>query len=533
VETVWQLTELQVLCIRQRYKIFLHESILHIIEMSSSHKRNRADRDSEDSDEEYAFITPRSSSHNISTQDLNSETQEVLTNGRPRRATAKYNTATQRKAETIPRAPVKKRRYMTAPDNKTKATDLQQQHNGPRRSTSLQILPSETSRRPRDQSSAALAELARRPDLLVPRSNELHVEDPAQSSSTSMSNLTWRFSMPFWDTSLVDIPNKVAGQLINHWRTWANGPNTGNSTTIQEESASNGIRQQAMEPNTIKEKEEDATTPYLIIGRSQRSEPMATKMVASDAPARGDEQLSFSYVKPGASDYSDESFEEIHEEEDQSPHTRFESPANDPELGTDIDEQPPPPQHGHPAARRPYKPYNVLPQNAIRREDSALVWDSHDRQDSSRIAFDNMSDPNFISYEKATRLGFSPLELPRNEYKLYSTLSGHEDLATQYIELDIEVKSLGIPREKCFMLVVDSSEIEIILGYYYLSQHEVFQRLVGESSSRPKAFAIFSKKPTQGMGLWICWQVRRSQLTMIPRANRDYPKTKRRPRKEG
>lgn len=184
-------------------------------------------------------------------------------------------------------------------------------------------------------------------------------------------------------------------------------------------------------------------------------------------------------------------------------------------------------------ARQPYKPYNGRPRNAIRREDSALVWDSRGRPDSSRVSFDNMSDPNFISYEKATRLGFSPLELPKEHWEMYSTLGGHEDLATQYIELDIEIKSLNIPRELCYLLVVPSNEMEIILGYNYLSEHEITQKLVAELAGRSKAYAIFSKKPTQGMSFWICNSGLRAQLIVMFRANPNHPGAERRACKGG
>jgi hypothetical protein len=137
-----------------------------------------------------------------------------------------------------------------------------------------------------------------------------------------------------------------------------------------------------------------------------------------------------------------------------------------------------------------------LPENAFREEEFA-VWNSHGAQDSSLVSFVTAINPNFISYQKATHLGFSPLDLPEREWMLYRTPNGHVNLATQFITLNIEIKTLKRPRVLCYLLVVDSSEIEITLGFHFLSQYNILQNLVGEWSSRPTASAILTK-PTPG-----------------------------------
>lgn len=321
--------------------------MLHVIEMNSSHKRVRADSDSEDSEEDYANITPMSSTHDVSKDGAKSDTQ-VAANCRPRRSTATYRAVTHSNVGTVPPARVKKRRYTTALDNTTiQATGQQLPYNEPPRSTSLQILPSETARRPMKQPNAARAVL---PEYLMAPSNELHIEDPAQNPSTSVTNLTLRFALPFMETSFTEIPTRVAGSLIDHWRTWTNGSRPGRDTTMQGKDSSIRRQPPTMGPSTIREEIEKATPHRSKVSRSRRSKPISTKRVASDVPTVGDEQSSSSYVNPDTSDSSEESFDEIRKEEEQAPPTRFESPVNDQELQvrTILKEQSPPPQHGHP-----------------------------------------------------------------------------------------------------------------------------------------------------------------------------------------
>jgi hypothetical protein len=239
--------------------------------------------------------------------------------------------------------------------------------------------------------------------------------------------------------------------------------------------------------------------------------------LVSNAPTLDEEQMDSSYIRCNTSDEIDEAYEEVVEDKQVYRQTNSASSTKGQESQAALEEQPPPPLTGHPAARQgPYRP-NVLPRNPIQKHTSALVWDSRSQPSTCLVTLDNGADPNFISYETATRLGYSPLELHRNDYQLFSTLNGIENLATQYIWLDIEIPKLKIPRDACCLLVVQSSEIEIILGYYYLSEHEVFQRLVAKSSGHPSAYAIISKKPTQGMALKICRSGSKNQLTCMTR----------------
>jgi hypothetical protein len=484
--------------------------------MNSSRTVSRVGVDLTDSGEDHTHSILAAVTHDPSMQSNNAIAQEEKTKSRPRRSTAKYRPWTSGCPSRVP-AQAKKRRHTTAPDNETIGMRGEKTpEDGPQRSTSLQMLPSEAKRRRTARPHPELAEVQEVQELLKTPSTDLRVEDPAHSSSMSISTLTRHFSMPLLETTIGDIPTRVAGSMVKYWKTFKGGYEIATQTTMNEADIPSDSQGQMGESSEAQI--ENVEVAHLSLTSTQSMSTATTQPLVSDAPTLDEEQMDSSYIRCDTSDDSEDSYEEVVEDKQGCRQTNSASSSltKGQESQTALEEQPPPPLTGHPAARQgPYRP-NVLPRNPIQKHYSALVWDSRSQKDACLVTLDNGADPNFISYETATRLGYSPLELHQKDYQLFSTLSGIEDLATQYIWLDIKIPKLKIPREACCLLVVQSSEIDIILGYYYLSEHEVFQRLVG-SAGHPSAYAIISKKPTQGMALKICRSVSRNQLTCMTR----------------
>lgn len=155
-----------------------------------------------------------------------------------------------------------------------------------------------------------------------------------------------------------------------------------------------------------------------------------------------------------------------------------------------------PPIYGYPGANKPYQRDLPLP-NAIRPDDSAFVWDRRGDVSTARVLFDSGAEPNFASREKVEALYFSPLPLNENDMELCETLGGHEGLATHYVSMDIEIKSLNLKRHPVSFFVVDSNRIDIILGQNYMESMGIWEKKVEKKGSMT-AYATFSKNPTPG-----------------------------------
>jgi hypothetical protein len=85
---------------------------------------------------------------------------------------------------------------------------------------------------------------------------------------------------------------------------------------------------------------------------------------------------------------------------------------------------------------------------------------------------------------------------------MYTTLGGRERLATQYVRLDLAINSVGMKRHNVSFFVVETTVIEMVLGFHYMAENEILEKLVAKKSSvAPKAFVIFSKKPSPGMNI--------------------------------
>jgi hypothetical protein len=184
------------------------------------------------------------------------------------------------------------------------------------------------------------------------------------------------------------------------------------------------------------------------------------------------------------------------------------------EEGESAPTPPPPPQHGYPGTVDAYRE-NVPVPNAPRWDGSAIVWDNHDHPDSSRVLFDSGSKPNFISWKLALRLGFQPTPLPEEQWKLFSTLDGQKDLAQYYTKLDIEMRCVNFDRKTTYFLVVETDEIDIVLGRHFLDQFGIARRLVANAQTRTasNAFAIITSNPTSGIIPSKAYSVVRIPLT--------------------
>jgi hypothetical protein len=114
-----------------------------------------------------------------------------------------------------------------------------------------------------------------------------------------------------------------------------------------------------------------------------------------------------------------------------------------------------------------------------------------------RVLFDSGAEPNFVSREKVEALHFSPLPLNENDMEICETLGGHEGLATHYVSMDIEIKSLNLKRHSVSFFVVDSNRIDISLGQNYMGSRGIWEKKVEKRVSMT-AYATFSKKLTPG-----------------------------------
>jgi len=178
-------------------------------------------------------------------------------------------------------------------------------------------------------------------------------------------------------------------------------------------------------------------------------------------------------------------------------------PSTHDEEGGNAPTPPPPPQHGYsryPGTKDAYQE-NVPVPNALERDGGAIVWDNHDHPDASQVLVDPGCQPNFISWKLALRLGFQPLSLPEEEWTLFGTLHGQQDIARHYIKLDIEMRRVGFPRTSVYLLVIKVDEIDIILGQDFLAESGIASRLVAHAQAKTASnpHAIFNPKPTPGM----------------------------------
>jgi hypothetical protein len=452
-------------------------------------KRKREAVDSTDSDDEYTTLTPQSSTCLIP---KNSETPcstQSKTN-RPHRAGVNYDPKSQRRASTFPR---KGKRPKNTPaihkEGRTKAQARQLPPNEPPRCTSLILLPSETALSGPSTASGDLPEIPEIRELLngKARSNELVFSNPTQSTApATMSNITLGLELSDISSS-PEVKQRKAGVLLTHWR-------RGSDVEGQrpDSNAYDSNNTQRPEPST------QTASAVKMINRSATSPPQNLEHVASndrlsDSPTPDDEESRTSYVKCDMNEHSEVTFEDI----DMSTELSSDRSSTHDEEGGSAPTPPPPPQHGYPGTADAYRE-NVPVPNALKWNGPAIVWDNHDHPDISQVLFDPGCKPNFISWNLALRLGFQPLLLPEAQWKLFSTLHGQQDLAQHYIKLDIEMRWLRFPRKSVYLLVVETDEIEILLGEYFLAEFGITERLVANAQARTasNAHAIITSKPT-------------------------------------
>jgi hypothetical protein len=454
---------------------------------------------SDSEDDEYTHptkLTPTSSTYDISTPSQTATLQNEKPSIRPRRSTANY----------CPRVVRKKgyrrvKRRQTEPPHSTSHQDL-----------SLQISTA------RDLSG----EVPHVQKLVSgqTRIGELRVEDPGQNDSQSVTNLTryLQLAMPIVQSSksLIGKAGTMVDNLIEHWRPVdRNGDATREIEPLSTEGATTVIKHDSDEHVT--------ETPQLdmslwemedhIPGRKELEPPV--------------EPLSSSYVNCDTDFDSDEGRQES-ESQSTRPHTDAK-----PRQWTAPKEASPPPRHGFPRANEPYKA-NVMPQNAIRSEDSGFVWNARDKPSTSRLLFDSGTDDNFISKEKATSLGFQPMPLLKDDMRIYQTLGGLEDIATDYVTVDLAIDSVALERHTVSFLVIDTIQIDIVLGSRYLGEKEIWEkRVLKKLSTQPKSFVVITRKPSPGRKLLLQRSLRNQLTHWVCRRDPENAKGERAQSKEG
>jgi hypothetical protein len=454
-------------------------------------KRKRGAVDPSDSDDECTTLTPQSSTCLIS-KNFETPCSTKSNTNRPRRAGVNYGPLPQRRASTFPG---KGKRHRNTPvihkEGRTKAQAQQLPPNEPPRSTSVILLPSESALSGLSTASGDLPEIPEIRELLdgKARSSELVFSNPTQSTKhATMSNITLGLGLSDISNS-PEVKQRKAGNLLTHWR-------QGSDVEVQrpDSNAYDSNNTQGPEPSTT------TASAVRMIDRSATSSPQNLELVASndgpsDSPTPDDEESRTCYVKCDVNEHSEVSFEDI----DSSTELSSDRSSTHDEGGS-APTPPPPPQHGYPGTADVYRE-NVPVPNALKWNGSAIVWDNHDHPDSSQVLFDPGCKPNFISWKLALRLGFQPLLLPEAQCMLFSTLHGQQDLARHYIKLDIDMRWLAFPRKSVYLLVVETDEIEILLGEYFLAEFGITERLVASAQARTasNAHAIITSKATPGM----------------------------------
>jgi len=79
--------------------------------------------------------------------------------------------------------------------------------------------------------------------------------------------------------------------------------------------------------------------------------------------------------------------------------------------------------------------------------------------------------------------------------EICETIDGHKGLATDYVSMDIEIKSVNLTRHPVSFFVVNTNRIDILLGQNYIGKNKVWEKKVEQKGSM-KAYATFSKKAT-------------------------------------
>lgn len=425
------------------------------------------DGSSDSGDDGFAHITPTASTHDLpkSPPTTTLPVEFTISNSRPRRSTAKYT------------------------------VDNNSRHRGKRRQTERrQTEPADlkSSRRRCLQSPALVHNLpAQTPEVqqLVNGEttiDELHVEHPGRNSSLSVANLARQLTLPIFEGSRLIAG--VVNSVIQHWRQ----PDDGNDARPIGEIELPMTEAAITIPPAVG-REDGTVTPYSNTSGLWETESPAegTNEVASLK-----EGMSSSYVKCEGTVDSAEIYDSPSDEESQA--WDSESTQSNTET-TMVPWTPPkearaPPIHGYPRANIPYQ-RDIPPPNAIRPDDSALVWDRRGDVSTARVLFDSGAELNFASREKVEALHFSPLPLNENDMEICETLGGHEGLATHYVSMDIEIKTLNLERHSVSFFVVDSNRIEIILGQNYMGSRGIWEKKVEKKGSM-RAYATFSKKPT-------------------------------------
>jgi hypothetical protein len=457
-------------------------------------KRKREVVDPSDSDGEHAHLTPQSSTYLIPN---NPETSLPKTN-RPRRAGVNYDLGPRTRACTFPR--LGKRPKNKSPpheDVRTQRQTRQLPPNEPPRSASLALLPSEAAR-PLTiiDRGGAEAEVPEVRELISgkARSNDLVVNNPAQGTAPpTISNITLGLELSGLSNNSPAVKQKKAGALLTHWRRGSDvegcrpDSNHDNSTGTQKPEPATATT------NAVRNMDHHATSSDSRTSLNNNLEYIASNTGPSLLLKPAGEE---SRIKMGGN----ERREVLSEDFDTSIEESSDRSSTQDEEGENALTPPPPPQHGFPGAVDEYRE-NVPVPNAPRWEGSAMVWDSHDHPDSSCVLFDSGSKPNFISWTLALRLGFQPMPLPEKQWELFSTLNGEKDLAQNYTKLDIQMKFVNFDRRTTYFLVVDSDEIDIVLGRLFLDEFGIATRLVANAQARTasNAFAIITSKPTSGM----------------------------------
>jgi hypothetical protein len=455
-------------------------------------KRKREAVDPSDSDDECTTLTPQSSTCLIP---KNSETpcSTKFNTNRSHRAGVNYDPKPQRRASTFPR---KGKRHKNTPvihkEGRTKAQARQLPPNEPPRSTSLILLPSESALSGPSTASGDLPEIPEIRELLngKARSSELVFSNPTQSTThATMSNITLGLELSDISNS-PEVKQRKAGVLLTHWRRGSDVEGQRPDSNAYDSNNTQGPEPSTTTASAVRMIDRSATSP------PQNLEHVASNDGPSDSPTPDDEESRTSYVKCDVNEHSEVSFEDI----DMSTELSSDRSSTHDEEGGSAPTPPPPPQHGYPGTADAYRE-NVPVPNALKWNGSSIVWDNHDHPDSSQVLFDPGCKPNFISWKLALRLGFQPLLLPEAQWKLFSTLHGQQDLAQHYIKLDIEMRWLRFPRKSVYLLVVETDEIEILLGEYFLAEFGITERLVANAQARTasNAHAIITSKPTPGM----------------------------------
>jgi hypothetical protein len=474
-------------------------------------KRKRDAVDPSDSDDEHAHLTPHSSTNLIPN---NSETGQCKTN-RPRRSGVNYDPKPQSRASTFPRGGKRPKNILVLHEGgRTQTQAGQLPPNEPPRSASLVLLPSETTRTRTTDPSGVEAEVPEVRELISgkARSNDLVVNNPAQSTApATVSDITLGLELSDFSNNSPGAKQKKAGVLLTHWRRGSDVEGHRADSNYDNSGCTREPKPSIATASTVR-KMDRSTTSTDSSTSPQNLESAASNSGPSHSPNIVGEESRTSYVKCDVNERSEVSFEDI----DTSIEESSDGSSTQDKEGESVPTPPPPPQHGYPGTVDGYRE-NVPVPNAPRWDGSAIVWDSHDHPVSSRVLFDSGSKPNFVSWKLALQLGFQPTPLPEEQWKLFSTLDGQKDLAQYYVKLDIEMRCVDFNRETTYFLVVETDEIDIVLGRHFLDQYGIARTLVANAQTRTasNAFAIITSNPTSGMILSKACQVVRIPLTHI------------------